>query len=280
MGKATLENSSKFVTGKESISYKVPAAHIGFSFKNHNEPLNAYAKLGIASIANKASNKRVPFIKENTIQLGAGVGAQWQFPNTGVFARLDADYFSNDAFSTNLMLGYRFGASNKSVRHSPKKRPNKRVSRVKRKPVKNARALVRHKPIVKKRVIKKPVRKIVSKVVKQPAFAGVLRGVTFQRNSGVLTVHAKNVLKGVAQKLKRNPKVKVALIGHTDSRGDANKNLRLSQQRAASVKRFLIVQGVKAHRMVSEGRGELQPRANNATEQGRKANRRVELRAL
>jgi outer membrane protein OmpA-like peptidoglycan-associated protein len=85
------------------------------------------------------------------------------------------------------------------------------------------------------------------------------------------------LLNEVAQVLKDNPKIEVRIEGHTDSRGKDAYNLRLSDDRAASVRRYLIQRGIDESRMVSKGYGERVPIADNRTKAGRGQNRRVEF---
>ncbi len=65
--------------------------------------------------------------------------------------------------------------------------------------------------------------------------------------------------------------------GHTDSAGIPAKNLKLSQDRAAAVKQYLIDKGVRADRLTSEGYGSKKPIASNKTPKGKNLNRRVEI---
>ena len=65
--------------------------------------------------------------------------------------------------------------------------------------------------------------------------------------------------------------------GHTDSSGDAAKNLDLSKRRAASVKGALVKLGIGADRLTTDGLGQTKPMAPNETPQGRAENRRVEF---
>ncbi len=69
----------------------------------------------------------------------------------------------------------------------------------------------------------------------------------------------------------------VHIIGHADSIGSENYNVNLSQRRAGSVAEFLAVRGIGWQRLRTEGRGESEPRASNATAAGRQLNRRVEM---
>jgi outer membrane protein OmpA-like peptidoglycan-associated protein len=81
---------------------------------------------------------------------------------------------------------------------------------------------------------------------------------------------------GFAAWLLRNPKLRVAVEGHTDDAGDDATNKALSERRAATVCAFLTARGVPAQRLISRGYGETRPRADNATAEGRAANRRTE----
>jgi len=70
------------------------------------------------------------------------------------------------------------------------------------------------------------------------------------------------------------------IAAHTDSVGDATVNLKLSQRRAEAVSRHLVKSGVSPERIKATGYGETQPIADNDTESGRRANRRIEFRVL
>ena len=72
-------------------------------------------------------------------------------------------------------------------------------------------------------------------------------------------------------------KAPITAVGHTDSRGSDDYNLALSFARARSVKAFLVSQGLDEKQITTEGRGETEPVADNATEEGRARNRRVDL---
>ena len=88
------------------------------------------------------------------------------------------------------------------------------------------------------------------------------------------------LLEEIAQALRDHPAIRVRIEGHTDSVGNDRTNLRLSQARAESVRRFLISRGVEANRLVAVGRGEEAPLDDNSTEAGRAVNRRVEFHIL
>lgn len=110
--------------------------------------------------------------------------------------------------------------------------------------------------------------------------SAILQGVNFEFDKAVLTQSAREILRQVASTLLDSPGFGVELRGHTDAIGSASYNLDLSQRRAASVKRFLVAQGVDASRLSTSGFGETMPIATNETDAGRATNRRVELRIV
>lgn len=88
-------------------------------------------------------------------------------------------------------------------------------------------------------------------------------------------------LDGVAELLNQErADAKVEVAGHTDAVGDERFNQQLSEQRAEAVKAYLVRQGVGADRFTVVGYGEAQPRASNDTIEGRRLNRRVEIRVI
>lgn len=85
------------------------------------------------------------------------------------------------------------------------------------------------------------------------------------------------LLDEVAQVLRENPNIHIRIEGHTDDKGSNKFNLKLSRDRAASVRKYLEDKGISSDRMASEGFGEERPIEDNKTEAGRAANRRVEI---
>ena len=110
--------------------------------------------------------------------------------------------------------------------------------------------------------------------------AVILRGVNFELNSAKLTMNAETILNDVAATLTSSPGFNVELQGHTDSTGSDSYNMNLSQNRAKSVKSYLVGSGVESSRLTATGYGEEQPVASNDTKEGRAENRRVELKVL
>ncbi len=100
---------------------------------------------------------------------------------------------------------------------------------------------------------------------------------SFAFNSSTLKPEFKPTLNEVASVLRDDPKVLITIIGFTDSIGSETYNLALSKRRATATASYLISQGVPTRQIVTDGVGEAEPRASNATAEGRAQNRRVEI---
>ncbi|WP_233612040.1 Ig-like domain-containing protein [Corallococcus sp. AB045] len=106
----------------------------------------------------------------------------------------------------------------------------------------------------------------------------ILEKVYFATNKDVILPRSFPILKQVAAVLRANPQVELLRVeGHTDSQGNDAANLDLSKRRAASVKTFLVNEGIAGERLESEGFGESKPVDTNKTAAGRENNRRVEF---
>ncbi|MEM1359278.1 MAG: OmpA family protein [Bacteroidota bacterium] len=105
--------------------------------------------------------------------------------------------------------------------------------------------------------------------------ATAFRNVLFATGSATLLAVSADELDRLASLLLKAPDYQVAINGHTDDVGNDDDNLKLSEQRAESVKAYLIEQGVAASRITTQGFGESRPVASNETEEGRAKNRRT-----
>ncbi|QIE60301.1 OmpA family protein [Rasiella rasia] len=102
--------------------------------------------------------------------------------------------------------------------------------------------------------------------------------ILFNTGSASIKSGADAILAEIGEAMKTNPTVNILIVGHTDTDGDADSNLVLSQQRAISVKEALIQKyGISANRIKTDGKGESSPIANNTTSAGKSQNRRVEF---
>ena len=102
--------------------------------------------------------------------------------------------------------------------------------------------------------------------------------VTFDTASSDISADFYRVLNSIALVFNEYEKTYIDIYGHTDSVGDANYNMSLSQRRADSVSRYLQTRGVISQRLLTRGMGEDYPIASNDTKQGRAQNRRVEIK--
>lgn len=107
-----------------------------------------------------------------------------------------------------------------------------------------------------------------------------VKGVHFETASAKLTAESKPILDGAAATLKAQTGDNAEIAGYTDSQGKPDYNLNLSKQRAESVRQYLIGKGVEADRLTANGYGEANPVASNDTDEGREANRRVEIKLI
>ncbi|WP_421945336.1 OmpA family protein [Pedobacter sp.] len=102
-------------------------------------------------------------------------------------------------------------------------------------------------------------------------------GILFDFDKTALKDAAKTNVQSLAASLNQYPDTDIKVIGHTDSRGTEVYNQGLSERRAAAVKAYAVSQGVPSSRLVTIGKGFAEPIADNETDAGRAANRRVEI---
>jgi outer membrane protein OmpA-like peptidoglycan-associated protein len=108
----------------------------------------------------------------------------------------------------------------------------------------------------------------------------VLRGVNFDFDKSNIRPDARAILDEAVATLRAEADIRVAVEGHTDSRGTDGYNQALSERRADSVADYLSQGGIARSRLSTEGFGESKPVASNMNEDGRAQNRRVELRII
>ncbi|MCA9563528.1 MAG: OmpA family protein [Myxococcales bacterium] len=105
----------------------------------------------------------------------------------------------------------------------------------------------------------------------------ITQQINFAYDSAEILADSYPVLNEVAGIILSNPAMRIRIEGHTDSAGRARYNLRLSDERAASVRTYLTERGIEAFRLESVGYGEERPIDTNDTAEGRANNRRVEF---
>ncbi|APR69681.1 OmpA family protein [Acinetobacter haemolyticus] len=106
------------------------------------------------------------------------------------------------------------------------------------------------------------------------------RIIEFESGSAILTEAGKRILDEMAVALNKVGGKQVKIIGHTDSSGDASRNVILSKERAVAVQDYLVSKNIATDRLSTEGKGSSEPIADNATADGRRKNRRIEFEVL
>ena len=101
--------------------------------------------------------------------------------------------------------------------------------------------------------------------------------INFETGKADISPDSKAIIDEIAQVLDDEPDLKLRIEGHTDNVGADQANMTLSEGRARAVAKALVQKGIEAGRLVPIGKGETQPIGDNATEEGRAQNRRVNL---
>jgi outer membrane protein OmpA-like peptidoglycan-associated protein len=102
--------------------------------------------------------------------------------------------------------------------------------------------------------------------------------IQFETNKAVIKPESFGLLDEITAAIRDATQIKkLSIEGHTDDVGADKYNQKLSDQRAASVKAYLVEHGIDAGRLASKGWGESKPVGDNATEEGKEKNRRVEF---
>lgn len=116
----------------------------------------------------------------------------------------------------------------------------------------------------------------IKAAVKQ-IFEKALNGIQFETGSAKIKKTSNAILNQVVDVMKENASWKLTINGHTDNQGNADKNQKLSEDRAAAVKAYLVKNGIEESRLTSAGYGQDKPVDTNKTAAGRAKNRRVEF---
>ena len=193
-----------------------------------------------------------------------GLGLEYQLTHA-VAIRLGADYYNDLEISKNRVgdlaqlywgMTYRFGQPATPMVIT------KTVEVIKEVPV---------EVIKEVQVVKEVVKEVNKNIVISSASSEKL----FSNNSSLLM--STQSLEGPLDMLKKDNKLKIRIIGHTDSIGSAKYNQWMSERRAQSVADYFISNGIASSRITVLGRGENDPVVSNNIELGRAQNRRVEL---
>jgi OOP family OmpA-OmpF porin len=105
-----------------------------------------------------------------------------------------------------------------------------------------------------------------------------LDNVHFKQGAAELLPESYPVLDKLIKMMNDNPSMEIELSGHTDNVGDPKLNVKLSEERVALIKKYLVSKGIHENRIQGKGYGGSQPIASNAKEETRKLNRRVDFK--
>lgn len=111
-------------------------------------------------------------------------------------------------------------------------------------------------------------------------FIPIEKNVLFEFDKAVVQKGSFGALESIVNILNAKSELKISLKGHTDAQGPENYNVMLSKNRVSAVQDFLLANGISADRIIIEAFGEKVPIADNSSSEGRKLNRRVEVRFI
>ena len=263
-----------------SVDYTIYGLSGIFNFMGRQGGFSPLIKLGVTQVDNDAN---IPFSREDDLLFFGGLGLEYEFYNS-VALRAEYEYFAKDAQMVSLSLLKYFGGEKPVTVVLPPPAPPAA-------PVVNVEQPKISMEFTIPDTDGDGVNDIRDACPNTPAgarvdslgcakFEGILRGVNFEYNKARLTPIAMEILDDVAAELKDFPLVKIQVEAHTDSKGSSTYNLWLSNRRAQSVITYLGSQGINTSRLIPVGFGETKPIADNATDDGRAQNRRVEFQVV
>lgn len=118
------------------------------------------------------------------------------------------------------------------------------------------------------------------KLIINPPKNYTLDNVFFDSGKSSLKPESSKELNELAEYLVLKKSLVIEISGHTDNVGTKEANLKLSQDRANSVKAFIVKKGIAGERIIAKGYGDTQPIADNSTDEGKQKNRRTEVRSV
>ncbi len=286
LGKAGITNRNPAIAAafpNAAISYKVPSLMGAYQWRP-TENLKPFAKLGLSAISNKSEGGPIPFEKQTSVQLAFGAGLRYDSDNKPWFVRGDLDWYDRDAWYAGVSVGWFFGKTQKEIMPVPVATPEPMPEPTPEPPpapkpadtdgdgdgIDNATD----------RCLQTPKGVRVDAVGCELAVKIELPGVEFESDSDLLRAGSTAIMEQAARTLLMHPTLAVEVAGYTDDRGNEDYNRSLSFRRAATVRDFLINNGVEEARLTAKGYGEDDPIADNSTTEGRAKNRRVVLHIL
>jgi len=268
MGAASLTNANPAIKDRPEIGYSAFGGSLGYWLFEQSNTWNLYAKTGVAFLQTDTG----PYVEQShSNQWTLGVGAQWRFSDHW-FARVGIDAYDRDARVVGLTIGRYFGGSAKSVvKHVE---PAVIVAR-------SSIVLDHDNDGVTDKMDLCPTTAAEAVVDEDgcPLLETITLHVQFDTASWVVKPAYLEQINSVSEKLKQFKKARFTVEGHTDWQGKQADNQILSEHRAEAVAEILMQKtGMDRDRFTVAGHGELQPKADNNTDEGRIENRRVEIR--
>ena len=256
------------------LTYKAAGVHafVHHYFKGEryrSGSIGVFAKVGASKIFNTTSN--VSYEQSTPMQMTTGIGLEYMI-NQDWSTRLEWDAYDQDASILSLTFVKRFGLSSTKV--------NRALAAINLLP---ATAVGRHTDTDEDGLADAfddcPATHKGFEINDQGCafYQDGLSSIQFQSNSARMTIAAKGRLLELADKLLENPTLHLRIVAHTDDQGSAVYNLKLSEERARVVRRYLIDLGIPAQTLTVKGMGESAPIASNKSARGRSKNRRVEF---
>ena len=299
LGTAELRNLNPNVEDNLQIDYSILGLSAGYMLMPFDDEFNAFAKVGFQKLE---ANESELTDQNNASQITIGGGVQWHFYQNW-FARLSVEFFDQDAQAAMFSVVHRFQKSSSTFRPAPNPAPA----------TSPAPLVVDREPIVEPTMpVEEPTTEennqvVVAEVNPDEDNDGVLNDVdackgteagasvnekgcalleeitlNIQFDSGSSDIKEEYVeqLNSVAEKLSSfGDVIFVTVEGHTDWKGKQVDNQPLSEARAASVANYLKGKlPLDDSKFEAVGFGELQPIADNKTEEGRLKNRRVVIK--
>ena len=105
----------------------------------------------------------------------------------------------------------------------------------------------------------------------------IANGIRFDVGKSTIRPESMGIINEVTEMMEDHPELRFSIEGHTDSDGDADFNLKLSEERAEAVKQAMVQSGIDSSRLTTKGWGEADPVSDNSTAEGKANNRRVEF---
>ena len=232
--------------------------------------LGLYGTYGLSNLAGESA---APLVN-----IGSGDASQMDYNGTFGSSQVDALRLVGVGVKVGLDFGWSCAAA------QPAKEEPVLVQREEPRPAEPVR--LERQVLQEQQERQQPAAHVVEQVQEQKASAPAevrrrIEGMTiafdFASSEPQMGTEDDLALRAICVLMREDPSVKVLLVGHTDDIGSTESNLQLGQERAEAVRRRMVELGAPATSIATSSRGEEQPVATNATDEGRARNRRVEV---